>query len=601
MRVHFTVTRARMQLLSLWMERSLPALCLHAKIVVAGRGLDLRNLTANDRENIRQMELQYAEYRYVPPPSSSDKADGGGGGEECGFEPDPPPAGPGKGRSGTFTGPSSMSLVKEMHTVQFHAFLRAHHDLIVSSTFLTEIAPIVQATPPQFLTAQIPAHAAPHKEKYRPTLVQTVASLRYAALFGLVVKNRRTYMQKANKKTAVEFKKFVLTIDDARSLIRDGRDSLCEHLLETGLREAVHAGMRVRQLMGGRRLGVGLGITNASGGNSRVDSRRTSVTPSATNTNTGSTDASGLLQREKSFRGPGALQKEKSFRGPGSLQKDGSFRGPGSLQKEGSFRGSPPGLQKEGSFRSTGKSEKVRTNMIPGSSAESSISLPKEGSFRSTTGKSEKVRSSTSTSTSTSASKSRAKAKILAVTATASSVPTALLLSRMPLPPVFLLLRSVTAEDMALLYFEVADQTRRLHAGTADTKGRRKASVVGRLSNSGPYRPTLVPNMDGSLNVHHAPSSHHRPHEPHPPHTLAPQHTTQHTSSHHVHRPSISAPPGHLQSAIAHTLHTVNVHQSLSHGPHPIHNPHQQNKPHTPTSSHHSSAAMASPMHRRIK
>ena len=568
-----------MQLLSLWMERSLPALCLHAKIVVAGRGLDLRNLTANDRENIRQMELQYAEYRYVPPPST-DKA-GDGGRETCGFELDPPSGGPGKGRSGAPTGPSSMSLVKQMYTVQFHAFLRAHHDLIVSSTFLTEIAPIVQATPPQLLVPQNPAQSAPQA---RFTVAQTVASLRYTALFGLVVKHRRAYMQKANKKTAVEFKKLVLTIEDARSLIRDGRDSLCEHLLETGLKEAISAGMRVRQLMGGRRLGVGLGITNASGGNSTADSRRTSITASATNTNTntGSSETSGLLQKGKSFRGPGALQREKSFRGAGSPQKEGSFRGAPVLQKEGSFRGAP-GLQKESSFRGMGKSEKVRTNTNAGISAESSISLQKECSFRST-GKSEKVR----TGTSTSASKKRAKAKILAVAATASSVPTALLLSRMPLPPVFLLLRSVTAEDMALLYFEVADQTRRLYVGTADNKGRRKASVVGRLSsvssrNTGPNRSTLVANADGSYSAQPPISLQHRPLDPHPPHI--PQHAA------HVHRPSISAASG--QSATAHSSH------HSSHGSHAINSP-LLNKPHTPNSSHHS-AAMASPMHRRIK
>lgn len=388
-RVHIAVTRARTQVASMWFERSLPALCLHVRIVLAGRGLDLRNLTANDRENIRQMELQYAEYRYVSPqPPQPD-----GVTDEFGFP------GPPKVRPPVYTGPTNMALIKHMHTAQFHAFLRAHHELIVGSGFLAHFVPAALASPlPSPHTFGNPATPANARQG------NVIASLKRNAISGLVLKNRRLYMKKSTKKTAVVFEKFVVTMEDARSFIRDGRDSLCEHLLDLGLKDAVSAGMRVRQLMGGKRLGFGAGLTGGSGGGSSGTSRRASIKRTV----------SGLSEQP------------------------------------GPPRDSP-------SRKSTGKSEKFQ-----GGSASS---------------------------------KSRARSRGLA--ATASTIPTALLLSRMPLPPVFLLLSSLTAEDMALLYFDVADKMRRLGPAGAE-----KGSRGGKGS-------LASPSVGRSVSAAHGEHSHH--------------------------------------------------------------------------------------------
>jgi len=394
----------------MWFERSLPALCLHVRIVLAGRGLDLRNLTANDRENIRQMELQYAEYRYVStlPPRPDVDAD-----SDFGFP------GPLKVRAPVYTGPSNMALIKHMHTAQFHAFLRAHHELIVGSGFLANFVPTALASPlpspHPFGYPTTPSHA-------RQGIV--IAALKRSAISGLVLKNRRLYMKKSTKKTAVVFEKFVVTMEDARSFIRDGRDSLCEHLLDLGLKDAVSAGMRVRQLMGGKRLGFGAGAAGGSGGGSSGTSRRASIKRTV----------SGLSA------------------------------------EPGPPRDSP-------SRKSAGKSEKFQ-----GGSASS---------------------------------KTRARSRGFA--ATASTIPTALLLSRMPLPPVFLLLSSLTAEDMALLYFDLADKMRRLApAGAEKTvrggKGSLASSSMGRSVSAAQGESFYQPSI--SLHTLSSEASHRSGHTP---------------------------------------------------------------------------------------
>jgi hypothetical protein len=447
-RAHQAVSLARTRMLALWCERHLPALLLHVRIVSAGRGLDLKNLTTNDREHIRQAQQQFQqEYRYTAPQAGADAASpphseqpAPSGPGAVASEPPPPctivktssrrgscleaPAAPGKARS-----PAALaqyrrmdsSLLRAMNSAAFHGFLRAHLDLIHSSEFQAYNAPLSAASSSLGAgTYQQQHQQYLHSKQY--AAARSVAL--HAKLLEMVFRKRREFLLRTGQRTEVVYARFSVTVEEAQRFVRGGEDPLRLHLIEQRRLEQVHAEVRQNRKHGSRRRAV-----------TKRQSQRQSPERAPSNAPAGSDGA--LTSRSE---GPPPFLKGASSKGnpfsPGSLSRGNSFKGPP--------QSSPTILSKGNSFK--------------GPPQSSPTILSKGNSFKHSAVKS--------------SSKPPAAPSRDAAPATEDDEESL----QLPPPEVLLLLRAVKAEEVALAYFDVSDRLRRATATAARDSARRRQS-----------------------------------------------------------------------------------------------------------------------------
>lgn len=457
-RVHRAVGQARTHLLTAWCERHLPALLLHVRIVSAGRGLDLKNITTNDRENIRLAQQQYhQDYRYTapsgdpvavplqpagtlrpsdPPPGSSAGASRRGSVAD-GMQPAlpapvpvPGPV-PAKQKMAQYRRLDS-SLLRAMFSASFHAFLRAHLDLIASSGFVA-CNSVVSPTPGALSSHQ------------RQVIARQQAL--HAKALALVFRKRREFVLRTTKRAEVVYERFEASLEAVQRFVHGGEDPLTLHLLEQRRREMVHREMRRHRKLGSRRR---TGHENPNGCPEPAMTQ-----PSCDHPNRPRAGTADLDGEETPPAGVGVLTKGVSFKRHPAEASTGSVLvgsvsagsrhplvSPGTLSRGNSFKRS---LSKSGN-----------------------ANLPTSTATASATGPASPGTLSRGSSFKRSVSKS-GKANPLTNGPVQDETPLSL-----PLPEVFLLLRSVSAEELALLYFDVSDQLRRAAAARDGTGSKRR-------------------------------------------------------------------------------------------------------------------------------
>jgi hypothetical protein len=433
-KIHSAVNVARANMMALWFERHLPALLLHVRIVAAGRGLDLKNLTAHDREHIRQAQEHFLqEYRYQPPAA-----------------PHAPPAQPAdlasthtpvlpsamaaesdaeRGAGATAVKKTSAaasawanvrykkldsSLLREMNTVAFHAFLRSHLDQIASSDFhVYHIAGAGAMVHGGGSTLGTQANIAQNRH-----FAENRRAVKHAMVMNLLFKKRREYVLRTSKRAEVVYDKLEASLDDARSFLKCpvGEDPVTVHLKGLRLKEEVEREVRRNRKLGSKgwsRATMVVPVLSAEPPPPQPPPAPVS-SPARSVANAGSEAFGGAGRSTKNHAGPVSPV-------PG-LYRGGSSKGPAiSFGKDSSsFKGSANGLSRGDSFKS------------------SAPTLSRGDSFKRSAGKSQKG------------------SKTIEPDSLADSAPL-----QLPPPDIFLLLRSVNAQEMALLYLDIADKLRR--------------------------------------------------------------------------------------------------------------------------------------------
>ena len=465
-RAHSSVNHCRATLLGLWFQRHLPVLLLHVRIVAAGRGLDLKNLTVHDREHIYQAQHHFLhEYRHVshdpvqhtqPPPDrdthhshehhgTGSRRNSHGGGELL-VQGAPPkrlkasfsPSTKGQAAAADYN-KLDASLLRQMNSVEFHTFLRTHLDQIANCEFLHHHAPAAEA---------FPGHHHHHHTSavgmYSGAALHTTATVRHHAesrrailnslLLSLVCRKRREYMLSSSKKPETVYQTLAITLEDARKFVRGDADPVREHLQELHLKEELNRAQHRKRRVGtrgGPAIIKRSSVLDEPGAQSSPPPVRPQPPPSHPTAPIPSSprrkDHRVKLERGTSLKGGrespvqlGELDRGVSFKGPSS---------PVSLSRGNSFKYPP---------------------------SPSAGSLSRGSSFKRSAGRS---------------------APSSAPAQQQEMDPTSLLarLSALPLPPVFLLLKSVTAQEMTLLFCEAADQLRRRALAE---KMRKRASIA---------------------------------------------------------------------------------------------------------------------------
>lgn len=476
-RAHISVSQARAHTLAMWLERHLPALALHIKIVTAGRGLDLNNLTANDRENLRLTQQHYKDYKYREPHHAHVSVT-----QDVHAQVAPttnPSASAADSNSATTAGATveeerrrkinrivskfDLSLMKQMNTVSFHEFLRNHLEQIHSSDFhlhhLTNAVPSATLPSANSFSGSLPhAHSfnsshithgshAVHSVKVH---AHHSAVVKYNAIMELIIRKRRECSKKLNQKAEVVYEKLRLTIDDARSFIKGERDPLSARLREISLAEAVEEGVRRRQQLGTRRQPSSFAVLSLHPQAAAAPAVVVNIHNALLHGSTSRTPVSpGTPPRLGAVRGNSNRNMNVGAGSPGEervgmLKKGTSFKA--SSDSAGTCPVPPPPS-------SPGGDERKGAMLKRGASFKRPADSGSPGAV---------VGASTSTENEAPPLKRGQSSK---GTAPTTAIPTTAIPSvvavELPPPNVFLLLSCVTAQDMLLLYIEVADRVRR--------------------------------------------------------------------------------------------------------------------------------------------